>query len=67
MSQFYLNSNQNPQQAATAFNTLRQQTLTNIGNVLNPTQMQQWQQMIGQPYNFQPIPSTPQTPQTSPK
>ena len=36
------------------FNKAQQQYQTNVNTVLTPNQQQQWQVMIGKPYNFTP-------------
>lgn len=37
-----------------AYNQNQQQFQTNVNNVLTPAQQEQWQTLIGKPYNFGP-------------
>jgi len=43
-----------PQGATKQFNAMRKTYGQNVNTVLNPQQQQTWQNMTGQPYNFQP-------------
>jgi hypothetical protein len=47
------NAQTNPTAANQQFSQLRQQAMQNMNSVLTPQQQQNWQQMTGQPYNFQ--------------
>jgi hypothetical protein len=47
------NAQTNPAAVNEQFNRLRLQAVQNINSVLTPQQQQTWQQMTGQPFNFQ--------------
>ena len=54
MSQLHRDFQTDPTAASKRFDTLRQQNLQQMNSVLTPAQRSTWQQMSGQPYNFQP-------------
>jgi hypothetical protein len=54
MNEFGPSYYSNPQTAAQQWSKMQGQQNQNINSVLTPQQQQAWQQMTGQPYNFQP-------------
>jgi hypothetical protein len=54
-----------PAAAGKQFTALQQTTWQNINSVLTPQQQTTWRQIVGDPYNFQPLIYVPVVPNTS--